>query len=65
MTEAPGCINKAADNVDMIAPGKPLGKLTVQRAAFLRRDLAGNKGLLQTAGNHIIFATDSAGLSDI
>ena len=60
-----GFVNMGADNVGVIAFGEALGQLTAQTVRVLRCDLAGDKGLPQMVGNHIILAAHSAGLLDV
>lgn len=60
-----GFVNMGADNVGVIAFGEALGQLTAQTVRVLRCDLAGDKGLPQMVGNHIILAAHSAGLLNV
>ena len=60
-----GFVDMGADNIGMIALGEALGQLTAQTVCFLRCDLAGDKGLPQMVGDHIILAAHSAGLLDV
>ena len=60
-----GFVNMGADNVGVIALGEALGQLTAQTVRVLRCDLAGDKGLPQMVGNHIILAAHSAGLLNV
>ena len=58
-------IDMGADNIGVIALGEPLGQLAARTVRVLRCDLAGNKGLPQMVGDHIILAAHSAGLLDV
>ena len=60
-----GFVDVGADDVSMVALGEPLGQLAAQTVCLLRCDLAGDKGLPQMVGDHIILATHSAGLLDV
>ena len=60
-----GFVDVGADDVSMVALGEPLGQLAAQTVRVLRCDLAGNKGLPQMVGDHIILAAHSAGLLDV
>lgn len=59
-----GFVDMGADDIGVIALDEPLDQLTAQTVHFLRRDLAGDKGLPQMVGDHIILAAHSAGLLD-
>ncbi len=54
-------VDMSADDKGMFALGEPFGKLTSNAICFLRRDLAGNKGLPEMISNHIVRAACSAG----
>ena len=58
-------VNVGTDDKSVIAFGKSAGQLTAQAVGFLRRNLAGNKGLPDGVGNHIIRPALSAGLGKI
>ena len=58
-------VNVGTDDKSVIAFGKTADQLTAQAVGFLRRDLAGNKGLPDGVGNHIIRPALSAGLKEI
>ena len=60
-----GFVDMGADDIGVIALGEALGQLTAQTVRFLRCDLAGDKGLPQMVGNHIVLAAHSAGLLDV
>ena len=60
-----GFVDMGADDIGVIALGEALGQLTAQTVRVLRCDLAGDKGLPQMVGNHIILAAHSAGLLDV
>lgn len=60
-----GFVDMGADNVSVIALGEALGQLTAQTVRFLRCDLAGDKGMPQMVGDHIILAVHAAGLLDV
>ena len=58
-------VDMGADDIGVVALGKPLGKLTAQAVCFLRGDLARREGLPDMVGDHIIFAPDPSGGGDI
>ena len=58
-------VNVGTDNKSVIAFGKTAGQFTAQAVGFLRRDLAGNKGLPDGVGNHIIRPALPAGLGEV
>ena len=58
-------VNVGTDNKCVIAFGKSAGQLTAQAVGFLRRNLAGNKGLPDGVGDHIIRPTLPASLGEI
>ena len=60
-----GFVDVGADDISVIASGRTPGQLAAQTIRFFRCDLAGDKGLPQMVGNHIIPAAHSAGLLDI
>ena len=60
-----GFVDMSADDIGVIALGEALGQLTAQTVRVLRCDLAGNKGLPQMVGDHIILAAHSAGLLNV
>ena len=60
-----GFVDMGADDIGVIALGEALGQLTAQTVRVLRCDLAGDKGLSQVIGNHIILAAHSASLLDV
>ena len=60
-----GFVDMGADDIGVIAFGEALSQLTAQTVRVLRCDLAGDKGLPQMVGNHIILAAHSAGLLNV
>ena len=58
-------VNVSADDERMVAFGKSAGQLTAQAVGFLRRDLAGDEGLPDGVGDHIIRPPPSAGLGEV
>ena len=58
-------VNVGTDDKSMIAFGKTAGQLIAQAVGLIRRDLAGNKGLPDGVGDHIIRPALSAGLGMI
>jgi len=49
-------VNVGADDESMVPVCKTFGKLTADPVCFLRRDLAGDKGLSEMVGDHIVRA---------
>jgi hypothetical protein len=58
-------VDVGADDESMFPIRKASGKFTADPVCFLRRDLAGDKGLPEMIGNHIIRAARPAGESGI
>ena len=58
-------INVGTDDKSVIAFGKAAGQFTAQAVGFLRRDLAGDKGLPDGVGNHLIRPTLPAGFGEV
>lgn len=58
-------INMGADDISVISLGEPAGQLTAKAVGFLRGDLAGDKGLPDGVGDHIIRPAPSAGLGEV
>jgi len=57
-----GFVNVCADNKGMIAFCESPCQFAAKTIGFLLRDFSGTERLTEMIGNHIIFATDSAGL---
>ena len=55
----------SADDKSVFALGEAHGQLPAQPVCFLRRDLAGDEGLAQMVGDHIVFSSHSAGFLDV
>ena len=60
-----GFVDMGADDISVIALGESLGQLTAQPVCLLRCNLAGDKGLPQMVGDHIILAAHSASLLNV
>ena len=58
-------IRVGADDVGVVAFGEAPRQLTAEPVGFFRRDLAGDKGLPQMVGDHIVRTARSAGLLQI
>ena len=58
-------VNMGADDVSMVPLGEAAGQLTAQAVGFLRRDLAGDEGLPNGVGDHIIRPPLSACLGEV
>ena len=56
-----GFVDVGADNIGVVALGESSCQLTAEPVGFLRCNLAGNKGLTEVVGYHIILAAHSAG----
>ena len=54
-------VDVGADNESVVPIRKAFGKLTADPVCFLRRDLAGDKGLPEMVSDHIIRAARPAG----
>jgi len=54
-------VDVGADDESMVPVCKAFGKLTADPVCFLRRDLAGDKGLSEMVSNHIVRTARSAG----
>lgn len=54
-------VDVGADDESVVSVRKPFGKLTADPVRFLRRDLAGDKGLSEMVGNHIVRTARPAG----
>ena len=54
-------VNVGADDESVAPVRKAFGKLTADPVCFLRRDLAGDKGLSEMIGDHIVRAARPAG----
>ena len=58
-------VDVGADDESVVPVRKAFGKLTADVVRFLRRDLAGDKGLPKMIGNHIVRTARPAGESGI
>ena len=58
-------VNMGADDVSMVPLGEAAGQLTAQAVGFLRRDLAGEEGLPDGVGDHIIRPPPPPGLGKV
>ena len=58
-------VDMGTDDKGVIAFGETLGKLHAQAIGLVRCDPAGDEGLPDLIGDHIIFATAPAGLGEV
>ena len=54
-------VDMGADDESMASFGKAFGKFTTNAVRFLRRNFAGNKGLTEMIGDHVVRAARPAG----
>ena len=60
-----GLVHMSADNKSVVFFGKPAGQLIAQAVGLLRGDLAGDEGLPDSVGDHIIGPALPAGLGKV